>query len=263
MAARGGVFYSPYDSASKLNLSAESDGYANSRRNSYYSTAGYENSRTQSGYYGNRQPAVARDSWADHGYQAGPGPRSRHPRQQQYDNGNGWNQRQNTGPQSVYPTPGYHQSRDTVMTGGTGGSSSQQSEGHYSTDPSSEHGSIDRGGPVKQPDLGEQYGFSGFGNNSQPIHEELGNYGYQNGQNGNGYYQQPHHQQQQQQAYDYPPPVPSKGNGQPMPNNPNAMKLNGQQNSGGTPARPGVLTRKGTESSEKRKSWFKKRFSKN
>jgi len=243
----------------------DSDVYSNSRRNSYYSNAHENNGRTQSGYYGNRQSAVARESWADQaGYQAGPGPRTRYHRQH-YDNG--WNGRQSTGPQSVYPTPGYHQSRDTVMTGGTNGSSSQQSEGHYSTDPSSEHGSIDRGGPVKQPDLGEQYGFSGFGNNSQPIHEELGNYNYSNGQgNGsNGYYQQ--HQQQQQQSYDNPPPVPQKGNGQPMVNNPNVMKANVQQNGGGPPAanggRPGVLTRKGTETSEKRKSWFKKRFSKN
>jgi hypothetical protein len=232
-----------------------------SRRNSYYAGGYEQNNRYQSGgggYYGNRQSAAPRESWNDHGFPAGPGPRSKFHRTQ-YDSG--WNPRQSTG-HNVYPTPGYQQSRDTVITGG---SDSNHSAGPYSTDPSSENSSIERGGPVKQPgpDLGEQYGFSGFGGNGQPIHEELGNYsghGYGGPSNNgsNGYFQQQH------DTNYAPPPVPMKAAGQPAPNNPNMIKLNTNgPEATAAGGRPNVLSRKSTEASEKRKSWFKRRFSKN
>jgi hypothetical protein len=136
-----------------------------------------------------------------------------------------------------------------VNTHGSNGSHSEP----YSTDPSSENSSIERGGPVKQPDrdLGEQYGFSGFGGGPQPILEEYGN---RQGYPGNAIFQQQHS--------NLPPPLPAKTNAPPA-NNPNVIKLSNSQGQG-APAvggdRPNVLSRKSTE--DKRKSWFKKRFSK-
>jgi hypothetical protein len=241
---------------------SEAGGLA-SRRNSYYSSA-YDQGRPlpppgngNGGYYGSRQAAAARESWGgDNAYGPGYGPQrnSRYGNRPQFD-GNGYN-RQSNG-HGVYPTPGYQQSRDTVNTHNSNGSHSEP----YSADPSSESSSLERGGPVRQPDLGEQYGFSGFGGNPQPILEEFPGNG--NG-NGNGYY--PQQQQQYGNGNGGPPPVPRKA---PAPaNNPNVIKLSGAQN-GGAPAvgggsggRPAVLARNGSEAGDKRKSWFKRRFSK-
>lgn len=143
--------------------------------------------------------------------------------------------------QGMYPGHSYQQSRDTVNTGYS--NSSGEPWGN-STDPSSENSSIERMPAQKQPDLGEQYGFNGFGGN--PIAEE---YDYNNNeydqQNyapapavGNGAYYN-----QNQGA----PPVPSKmGDGPP------------QQPITAAPARRPVMNGDG----EKRKSWFKRRFSK-
>lgn len=269
---RGGESHSLCSSNLGINAKPETPdamSTVGSRRNSYYAGGYEQNNRYQSGgpggYYGSRQSLAQRESWADGGFPAGPGPRSRFHRTQyqsgQYDSG--WNPRQSNA-HSVYPTPGYQQSRDTVITGG---SDSNHSAGPYSTDPSSDSSSVERGGPVggpvqkPGPDLGEQYGFSGFGGNNQPIHEELGNYNYRGGPSNNGYYSQGQHEMGH-----VAPPVPMKTMGQQMPNNPNMIKLssNGQ---GGAPAvggggRPNTLTRKGTDVSEKRKSWFKRRFSK-
>lgn len=220
-----------------------------SRRSSYYGGGYEQNQRSHNsggGYYGTRQAAAARESWADNGYGAGPRPRSRYRMQSDA----GWN-RQSNG-HAVYPTPGYQQSRDTVNTGGSNGSHSDP----YATDPSSDNSSIERGGPVRHPDLGEQYGFTGFGGGPQPILEEYGNtYGPPN----NGFFQQQH-------TAGNPPPVPTKSVNPPPQSNPNVIKLTNSQGQG-APAvgggKPNVLSRKSTEKSDKRQSWFKRRFSKN
>jgi hypothetical protein len=175
-------------------------------------------------------------------------PRSRYNRNNT-DPGN-FNRYSNAG-HGVYPTQGHQQSRDTVNTGGSGSQSDP-----YSTDPSSDNSSIERATPVG----GEAYGFQGFG--GSPIMEEYPNgsgpsYGH------NGYPQQ--QQQQQQQQYNGgPPPVPRKA-GPPAPpqHNPNMIKLS-QTNSQGQgvagAGKPNVLQRQ--QSTDKRKSWFKRRFSK-
>lgn len=283
MALRGGRLQRGNGSRTvQLTLSpdmmSDAGGFA-SRRNSYYSFAhdqgrpapGYGNG----GYYGSRQAAAARESWAgDNAYSNGngngngygpgynPHRNSRYgSRMPQYDGSSGYN-RQSIG-HGVYPTPGYQQSRDTVNTHNSNGSHSEP----YSADPSSESSSLERGGPVRQPDLGEQYGFSGFGGNPQPILEEFP------GSADGGYFPPPPPQQQQQQQQQYgnghanggPPPVPRK----PAPvSNPNIIRLSGAPD-GGAPAvgggsggRPNMLARKSTEAGDKRKSWFKRRFSK-
>jgi len=143
-----------------------------------------------------------------------------------------WN-RHNQG-NGVYPSHGYQQSRDTVNTNGSNGSHSDP----Y-TEPGSDNSSVERATPVGRPDA-EQYGFQGFGGG--PILEEYPapqNMGYPvqppNGANG----------------YGAPPPVPAK-----------AQPIKLGQSSGAPSAsegRPDVLQRQNTD---KRRSWFKRRFSK-
>jgi len=150
------------------------NGYT-SRRSSYY--GGHDQNQRYSqvgGYYGSRAAAAARESYADngHGQPMGP-PRSRYSQRLQSEpmlnrHGNG---------HGVYPTHGYQQSRDTVNTGGSNGSQSEPWTN--STDPSSENSSIERSTPVTKPEIGEQYGFTGFGGAPQfqgPILEEYGNH---------------------------------------------------------------------------------------
>ncbi|KAF2009833.1 hypothetical protein BU24DRAFT_414295 [Aaosphaeria arxii CBS 175.79] len=232
-------------------------GYA-SRRSSYYGgNGGYDQNRHSQpgGYYGSRQTAMGRDGW-DNGYG---GQRNRYNRMQsdpyRYNNNNS-NNNINTN-NNVYPTQGYHQSRDTVITGGSNGSQSEP----YSNEQGSENSSIEqRGGPVGpppgvRPDLGEQYGFNGFGGGGpQPILEEYGNV-----PSGQGYF--PPQQSQQQ---NFAPPVPAKtGQPQVAPIQLSQSNSNGQAMPANGP-RPNVLSRKGTsQSGEKRQSWFKRRFSKN
>jgi hypothetical protein len=225
-------------------------GYA-SRRSSYYGGFGDQNRYSHAGggggYYGSRQAAAARETWTDNGY--GPPGHSR-TRYNRMSSDPGWNRRENG--HSIYPTQGYQQSRDTVNTGVSNGSNSDAAP--YSTDPSSENSSIERAMPSMQPkpDLGEQYGFNGFGGGPQPILEEYGN----GPSRSNGYYYQP------LQDPSLPPPVPAKAN--PPANNPNVVKLSGQQGAPPTQGnRPNVLQRNSTDASGKRKSWLKRRFSKN
>ncbi|KAF2874914.1 hypothetical protein BDV95DRAFT_603698 [Massariosphaeria phaeospora] len=141
-----------------------------SRRSSYY--GGHEQNRysTASGYHGGRQPAAARDSWVDNGNSYNMGgpvgpPRAQYNNRMQNDPR--WNRGSNG--QNVFPNHNYQQSRDTVHTNGSNGSHSDP----YGTDPSSENSSIERGPPITRADMGEQYGFQGFGGN--PILEEYGN----------------------------------------------------------------------------------------
>lgn len=229
-------------------------GYA-SRRSSYYgggNNGNYDQNRYSqaSGYYGSRQTAMGRDGLGDGAYGAPMAQRTRYNRMQTDP------YRYNSNGNTVYPSHGYHQSRDTVNTGGSNGSHSEP----YSNDPSSENSSIEqRGGPVGPPptmNYGEQYGYNGYNGGRNPIQEE-----YDNNAPGPSYLppQPPAHQ-------NYSPPVPSKGP-QP-PNQPAPTKLSQSNSNGQAPpasgAKPNVLSRKSTaDSGGKRQSWFKKRFSKN
>lgn len=142
---------------------------------------------------------------------------------------------------NVYPNQGYQQSRDTVNTNGSNGSHSDP----YSNEPSSESSSVDRA--PRQPDMGEQYGFNGFGGG--PIMEENGQrngYSVQPPANGNGY---------------GAPPVPQKSGPPPAPpvhNQP--IKLTKSNASNATP--PANASSQARPSNDKRRSWFKRRFSK-
>jgi hypothetical protein len=210
----------------------------NSRRSSYYG-GGYEQNRySTASYYGNRQHG--RDSY-ENGYgMGGPvgGPqRMRYPNNRMQSDP-GWNRANGN---NVYPVNGYQQSRDTVNTNGSNGS---HSDGPYSNDPSSENSSIERAVPVKapQPDLGEQYGFNGFGRGPS-----MGEFGQGNP---NGGYFPP----QQTNAAPGGPPPPPKHVNPPAP-----IKLNSTGPAAANANRPNLLSKK---SEEKRQSWFKRRFSK-
>ncbi len=207
-----------------------------SRRSSYYGGA-HDQSRYSraASYYGHGQNT--RESY-DNAYGMG-GPVGGPPQRMRYGNrmqsDPGWHRSQGN---NVYPVNGYQQSRDTVNTNGSNGS---HSDGPYSNDPS-DNSSIERAGPVKppQPDLGEQYGFTGFGRG--PVLEE-----YPQGPPG-GY------RSSQQKGPNGPPPPPPK---HASPQGPIRLSSNGPPpaNAG----RPNVLSK---NSDEKRKSWFKRRFSK-
>ena len=155
--------------------------------------------------------------------------------------------------QNSYSSPAYQQSYDT------GGSiSANESHGTdqwgTSTDPSSENSSIDRVQPAPKPDLGEVYGFNGFGGAPQfqgPILEEHGQ--------GDPTYGQPRYGQSQSVAG---AGRPYQGNGEsagPSPKlHPKENIPTGPIKLGNSPA--GNLSSSGT--GEKRKSWLKRRFSK-
>ncbi|CAI6332176.1 unnamed protein product [Periconia digitata] len=211
-----------------------------SRRSSYYGGAQDQNRYSQmSGYYGNRQ--AARDSWMDNaqgaGGPVGGPPRTRYNRMQsdpynRYSNGH-----------TMYPNQGYQQSRDTVNTNGSNGSHSDP----YSTDPHSDNSSVERAPPVRQPETGEQYGFTGFG--AGPILEE-------NGQQRNSYFAQPPSNGNGHGV----PPVPQKNGPPPPPVHGQPIKLTKTNGSNGSPA--ANSNSQARPNAEKRKSWFKRRFSK-
>ncbi|KAF2739318.1 hypothetical protein EJ04DRAFT_356861 [Polyplosphaeria fusca] len=230
-----------------------------SRRSSYY--GGHDQNRHSynggGGHYGSRQAAAARESWHENSY-GPPAPRARYSAQRMQSDP-GWNRYGNG--QGVYPHHGYQQSRDTVNTGASNGSNSEPT---YSTDPSSDNSSIERAPPPpkqqQQPDLGEQYGFAGFGGGPQyqgPILEEYGQGMDPGPSSGGGHYPQ----QQYPTYHNIPPPVPAK---KPLPPiNTNVMNLNSQPGPPAPASRPNVLSRKSTNDEGKRKSWLKRRFSKN
>ncbi|KKA25587.1 hypothetical protein T310_0392 [Rasamsonia emersonii CBS 393.64] len=138
---------------------------------------------------------------------------------------------------NFYPQQSYQRSNDN-MTAGSGSNNTDQ--WGNSTDPSSVNSSMDRlqqqlQNGQKQESPQETYGFSGFGDSPQldtsfqehaapkpPPHG--GQNTYTNGAN----------------AYSQPPPPPSKNDTPESANNKGTLKKNG---------------------SEKRQSWFKKRFS--
>jgi hypothetical protein len=218
----------------------------NSRRSSYYGGAPDANRYSRASYYGHHQ--AGRDSYDNGSGMGGPvggPPRMRYGNRMQSDPG--WNNRhsvQNGSANGVYPIHGLQQSRDTVNTNGSNGS---HSDGPYSNDRSSDNSSFERAVPVQRPqppahhDMGEQYGYNGYGKSSQ-----MDPYG-QGPSNGNRY-------SPPAQMNNGPPPPP-KHMTPPAP-----IKLN---NSGGPPpaetGRPAVLSK---NSDDKRRSWFKRRFSK-
>ncbi|OAL07475.1 hypothetical protein IQ06DRAFT_264490 [Phaeosphaeriaceae sp. SRC1lsM3a] len=210
----------------------------NSRRSSYYGGGPDASRYSRASYYGHNQ--AGRDSY-DHGSgmggPVGGPPRMRYGNRMQSDPG--WHNRPSPpNGNAVYPIHGLQQSRDTVNTNGSNGS---HSDGPYSNDRSSDNSSFERAVPVQRPqqqEMGEQYGFNGFGKGPQmdPYAQ------------GNGYFPPP-------QTNNGPPPPPKHVT---QPSAP--IKLN---NSGGSPpaqgGRPNVLSK---NSDDKRRSWFKRRFSK-
>lgn len=222
-----------------------------SRRSSYYGGGGHDQNRYSqvSGYYGGGRGG--RDSYVDPGHgmggPVGGPPRTRNNRMQSDP---GWN-RYSQGGNGVYPSHGYQQSRDTVNTNGSNGS---HSDPH--TEPGSDNSSFERATPVARPDPAEQYGFQGFGGG--PILEEypaahnMGGYPVQPSHGANGLNNGPNGYNGQNGYGGVPPPVPAK-----------AQPIKLGQSDGAPPSnsggRPAVLQRQNTD---KRRSWFKRRFSK-
>lgn len=156
----------------------------------------------------------------------------------------------------VYPSHGYQQSYDTVASASANGSGATEQWGN-STDPSSENSSIDKVPQAPKPDLGEAYGFSGFGGappSQGPILEEHGSDSPAYGQPGYGH-----------SHPGMPGGVPFQGNGAtPPPPPPHGTQ---RQNAPRTPIRLGSsgqspVSPSSATSKDKRKSWLKRRFSK-
>ena len=182
------------------------------------------------------------------------------PSQSQYGGNRRFNQRNQSDPmlyghshgQAVYTSHGHQQSYDTV--GSTSYGSHGTDQGGNSTDPSSENSSIDRIQPPPKPDLGEVYGFNGFGGAPQfqgPILEEHGQDSPLYGQPGYGRVPAAAENANLYQSTEDAPPPPPPPHKQTRPRVP--IKL------GTTP----VANRAPPAAdAEKRKSWLKRRFSK-
>ena len=161
----------------------------------------------------------------------------------------------------MYPSHGYQQSYDTVTSASGTGSHGTDQWGN-STDPSSENSSIDKIHQGPKPDIGESYGFNGFGGAPQlqgPILEEHGKNGPAYGQPG---YAQSHSVPGAANAYQgngVPPKPPAhvytREIGPKVP-----IKLGDTTKS---PAYTVVSPQTNPVSpGGKRKSWLKRRFSK-
>jgi len=238
------------------------------RRNSSYhglNNNGMARFSQDAGSYGNRAGPSRPDSMVDGYGSPYQSPQNRQGRYGQRMNSDPMLAKYNNTAQPVYPNQGYQQSYDTVVTGASGGSHVTEPWGN-STDPSSENSSIDKLQQAAKPDMAEAYGFNGFGGVPQfqtPIHEEQGQ--------GDGAYGQP--------AYGGAPPVMG-GNGMYPPQSPTGgssvapfdsaqsstprpvIKLGGP---GGAPSSTPVYTPAESKAAagDKRKSWLKRRFSKN
>lgn len=155
----------------------------------------------------------------------------------------------NTG---VYPLHEHQQSYDTVGTASNGSHATDQ--WGNSTDPSSENSSIERPQPPPKSDLGEIYGFNGFGGAPQfqgPILEEHGQGAPVYGQPGYGQPQPVNgigHGYKGNEASPQAPTVPSMGGPPRVP-----INLGATVGSRPPPA---------ADNNEKRRSWIKRRFSK-
>jgi hypothetical protein len=179
------------------------------------------------GYYGNgsRRP----ESYAD-----GPQQRMRYnPRGGSHANGNHYNG--NGGGNGVYPQHGYHQSHDTVGSDSTG-------PWQNGTDPSSENSSLDRINATTKP-------------------QQDGMHGGQNGYNGypRAIPEDGQYTPQQQQGYGGGPVQPPGGARKPIP-----LGGGGESGFSAAPAPPrSNLPSTARPEPEKKKSWLKRRFSKN
>ena len=143
------------------------------------------------------------------------------------------------------PQHGYHQSYDTVNTGYTNGSDSTGPWAN-STDPSSENSSIDRNMAMNKP----QTPMDGYGYNG-PIMEEQGYDGYPQ----DGYGAPP--QMPPQARYSGGPVQQPQGERRPIPL---GNTTNGESYQGG--ALPSNKSAGAGAKQDKRKSWLKRRFSK-
>ncbi|KAI9679999.1 MAG: hypothetical protein M1817_005014 [Caeruleum heppii] len=161
----------------------------------------------------------------------------------------------------LYPTHGYQQSYDTVATSASGSGSHATDAWGNSTDPSSDNSSLDRIPEAPKPDLGEEYGFTGFGeappipgpSYGQPepgksvhasnVHSPLGP-------------SDGHHYGQRPDNMGPPPPPPHKDV---APTRTGPIKLGGP--SASAPMQSGMASPDEATATGKRRSWFK-RFSK-
>ncbi|KAI9731493.1 MAG: hypothetical protein M1834_004613 [Cirrosporium novae-zelandiae] len=221
----------------------DSDGYNyNSRRSSSYQ--GYNGHPSgQGSYYGRqsyRPDSTVGPPNTNSYYQQPPQQRvPRYNRMQPEPSSNSNGYANGNGNQNPYGAHGYQQSYDTVAS--SGGSHGTEPWGN-STDPSSENSSVDRLQHVaKQPDLGEQYGFNGFGGAPQ-LQPQLDDYQAQSNYGDANLYRN-------DGTSVAPQPMPVTAGRQPI-------QLGG---SGSESTRPQQEYR---ASDEKRKSWFKRRFSK-
>ena len=153
-----------------------------------------------------------------------------------------------------YPQHGHHQSHDTVYTGVTNGSDSTGPWAN-STDPSSENSSIDKVTAMNKPTT-PMNGYGNYGSDGYngPIMEEQGGYGDYPQRNRYG------------QPSGYPPQNGyGRPNGAPSVQAPNAgrrpIPLSNSGEMASTPG--GGLPSAQRKEPEKRKSWLKRRFSKN
>lgn len=214
------------------NLTRPHTGHDN-LRNPRYSQVG--------GYYGN-QPNI-RESIVENSYGgppvAGPSKSRFSQRLQGEPLANGHSNRQ-----AVYPVHGHQQSRDTFNTGESSGSQSEP--WGNSTDPSSENSSIDKvTSMTRVMDPADPYVYNNYGGPVNPP-----------GQVGpNGYYPPPMNAA--------PPAVPANGT---SPTRSAPIKLGGagfhhplNSTSGNATL---VKPRVDSATPDKRKSWFKRRFSK-
>ena len=159
--------------------------------------------------------------------------------------------------QGVYPSHAYQQSYDTVTSASGTGSHGTDQWGN-STDPSSENSSIDRIQQAPKPDLGEEYGFSGFGGSPQfqsPILEEHGLGAPAYGQPGYGQSQISPSNGYPYQGNSGPPPPPPPPHKETSPRVPIRLGNSSDPSWGSSDVQPQV--------GEKRKSWLKRRFSRN
>ncbi len=208
-------------------------------------------------YYGNRNSmGHFRSDENDDGYGS-------------YNNGHRFGPRNNSDPalyghngnQGLYPSHAQQPSYDTVGTASNQSHATDQ--WGNSTDPSSENSSIDKVQPVQsKQDLGELYGFNGFGAGPQlqgPILEELGHDAPSYGQPGYGQTQNGPSNGYPYQGNDVPPAVPAHG----------APRLPPKDTAFGGPIKPTTSTNGSYTSApppvsnkrEKRKGWLGQRFS--
>ena len=154
----------------------------------------------------------------------------------------------------------YQNPHETATQGSGSGGSNGTEPWSNSTDPSSEASSVERFQQQQQqlthqppkPDLGEQYGFNGFGeapNGLEYINNEPAVYGMA----GNGLDRRP----QMRQSEIPPPPPPHLSNSAPrQPIKANTLRKQMH------PIHEGVQSPvKRTNTGEKRKSWLMRRFS--